>query len=59
MLTGLQKFTFKDLKDKFELLTHNPDFEVVITSYENRRNMLFSYTVVIPCLSVVNSGLGL
>lgn len=43
--TGIKKFSFKDLKDRFEALSTQTDYVVYITGYENQRNFMFSYTV--------------
>eukprot|EP01102_Stenamoeba_stenopodia_P021032 TRINITY_DN8375_c0_g1_i1.p2 TRINITY_DN8375_c0_g1~~TRINITY_DN8375_c0_g1_i1.p2 ORF type:complete len:411 (-),score=80.32 TRINITY_DN8375_c0_g1_i1:307-1539(-) len=40
-----KKFNFKDLKNQFEALAFNPDYLVLITGTETRKNLVFSYTV--------------
>ncbi|MDP2436719.1 MAG: protein kinase, partial [archaeon] len=43
---GIKKFSFKDLKDKFEAISSaSSDYVVYITGFENQRNFMFSYTV--------------
>jgi serine/threonine protein kinase len=41
----LKKFTFKDLQDRFEALSSNIDYVVYIVGFENKRNLMFAYTV--------------